>query len=124
MLGNTGKIQNAGTRVFSSGYAQDRGAAPKGGVQDYETDRGQYEKQEEVQAFCGAAVLLRKSILDKIGLFDETFFLYYEDVELSERARKTDTGSFTHQKQSLITNMPPQAGSGLLFLYTIRNADD
>jgi len=89
MLGNTGKIQNAGTRVFSSGYAQDRGAAPKGGVQDYETDRGQYEKQEEVQAFCGAAVLLRKSILDKIGLFDETFFLYYEDVELSERARKT-----------------------------------
>ena len=32
------------------------------------------------------AALYRKSILDKIGVFDELFFAYYEDVDLSWRA--------------------------------------
>ena len=35
---------------------------------------------------CGGAALYRKSILDKIGLFDENFFAYYEDVDISWRA--------------------------------------
>ena len=35
---------------------------------------------------CGGAALYRKSILDEIGVFDELFFAYYEDVDLSWRA--------------------------------------
>ena len=87
-LGNTNKIQNAGIRIFANGYAQDIGAIPNNKIQDYEEDRGQYDKEREVDAACGAAVLYRKSILDKIGLLDGSFFLYYEDVEISERAKK------------------------------------
>jgi len=87
-LGNTNKIQNAGIRIFKNGYAQDRGAAPKNNIQDYEKDTGQYDKQVEVDAVCAVASLYRKSVFDKIGLFDETFFLYYEDVEISKRATK------------------------------------
>ncbi len=88
MLGKTNKIQNAGITVFPDGYARDRGAVPINGKQDYEEDRGQYSKETEIDAACAAAVLYRKSILDQIGLLDENFFMYYEDVELSERARK------------------------------------
>ena len=33
-----------------------------------------------------SSALYRKSILDKIGVFDELFFAYYEDVDLSWRA--------------------------------------
>lgn len=87
-LGATNKIQNAGIRIFPNGYAQDIGAIPNNKVQDYAEDKGQYDKVKEIDAACGAAVLYRKSILNKIGLLDESFFLYYEDVEISERAKK------------------------------------
>jgi len=87
-LGKTNKIQNAGIRVFNNGYAQDRGAIPNNKVQEYEEDRGQYDNEEEINAVCAVATLYRKSLLDKIGAFDESFFLYYEDVEISYRARK------------------------------------
>jgi len=48
---------------------------------------GQFNKDKEVYSTCGAAVLYNKTILNKIGLLDETFFMYYEDTEISERAR-------------------------------------
>ena len=35
---------------------------------------------------CGGAALYRKAVLDEIGTFDENFFAYYEDVDLSWRA--------------------------------------
>jgi len=89
-LANTNKIQNAGIKIFSNGYAQDRGAVPKNKIQDYEEDKDQYDKEEEVDAAFSAAVLYRRSILDKIGLFNEDFFLYYEDVEISQRAKKKE----------------------------------
>jgi GT2 family glycosyltransferase len=52
-----------------------------------EEDRGQYDRGEEVFHFNGAASLLRKAALDDAGLFDERFFMYYEDVDLSWRLR-------------------------------------
>src|SRR5262245_27613942 len=38
-----------------------------------------------VEQPMGAAILIRKKVLDQIGGFDETFFLYMEDVDLCER---------------------------------------
>ncbi len=86
-LGNTNKIQNAGIRIFPNGYAQDRGAIPEGKIQEYQEDHGQFDKEREIDAACAVAALYRKSVLDEIGLLDDSFFMYYEDVELSERAR-------------------------------------
>lgn len=45
-------------------------------------------KTHEVEILSGAFMLLRKSVLDKIGLLDETFFMYGEDVDLSYRIIK------------------------------------
>jgi len=45
-----------------------------------------YTKQKRIFSACGGAALYRKSILDEIGVFDELFFAYYEDVDLSWRA--------------------------------------
>jgi len=38
---------------------------------------------------CGAAVLLNMESMSRIGFFDEDFFLYYEDEDLSQRAFNT-----------------------------------
>ena len=43
--------------------------------------------QEEVFGACAGAALYRRSMLDEIGLFDEDFFLYTEDVDLAFRSR-------------------------------------
>ena len=45
-----------------------------------------YTKQKRIFSACGGAALYRKRILDEIGTFDENFFAYFEDVDLSWRA--------------------------------------
>lgn len=46
------------------------------------------EETHEVEILSGAFMLLRKSVLNKIGLLDETFFMYGEDIDLSYRIIK------------------------------------
>ena len=45
-----------------------------------------YTRQRRIFSACGGAALYRKRILDEIGVFDENFFAYFEDVDLSWRA--------------------------------------
>ena len=42
-------------------------------------------KQHEVEVLAGAFMLLRHEALDKVGLLDEAFFMYGEDIDLSYR---------------------------------------
>lgn len=43
------------------------------------------EETHEVEVLAGAFMLLRRSVLDEIGLLDEAFFMYGEDIDLSYR---------------------------------------
>lgn len=52
-----------------------------------ETDHGQYDEKTGVFAASGGASLYRIKMLERIGLFDQDFFAYYEDVDLSFRAQ-------------------------------------
>lgn len=52
-----------------------------------EVDRGQYDTQDETGYCTGCAMLVKRSVFEKIGLFDERFFAYYEDADFSVRAR-------------------------------------
>jgi GT2 family glycosyltransferase len=72
-------LNNAGSMVFRDGYGADRAYQ--------ELDRGQYQRPEEVFAFCGGAVCFRTEALGQAGVFDDDFFLYYEDTDLSWRLR-------------------------------------
>jgi GT2 family glycosyltransferase len=48
---------------------------------------GQYRDPFEVFGACAAASIYRRVVLDEVGLFDEDFFAYMEDIDLSIRAR-------------------------------------
>jgi len=52
-----------------------------------QTDEGQYDQPAEVLGATGGASLYRADMLREIGLFDEAFFAYYEDVDISFRAQ-------------------------------------
>ena len=43
------------------------------------------DEVNEVEILAGAYMLMRKETLDKVGLLDETFFMYGEDIDLSYR---------------------------------------
>lgn len=58
-------------------YPRGRGEAPT----------EQYDDQTDVFGASGGASLYRVSMLKEIGLFDEDFFAYYEDVDISFRAQ-------------------------------------
>ena len=52
-----------------------------------EVDRGQFRREEFVFGACAAAALYRRSVFDEVGLFDEDFFAYCEDGDVSFRAQ-------------------------------------
>jgi GT2 family glycosyltransferase len=70
-------LNSVGSVVFEDGYGADRAYQ--------EVDRGQHERAEDVFAFCGAACAFRVAALREVGVFDDDFFLYYEDTDLAWR---------------------------------------
>ncbi len=89
-------LNNAGSVVFRDGYAADRGYQ--------EVDRGQFERPEEVFTFCGAAVLFKTAALREAGVFDDDFFMYYEDTDLAWRLRALGW-SIRYQPESVVRHI-------------------
>ena len=73
-------INNVGNELGPTWELHDRGYG--------EVDRGQYDREEDVWAWCGAAVLLRGRYLDEVGHFDERLFMYAEDADLAWRGAR------------------------------------
>jgi len=74
------RINNVGNLLGPTWELHDRGYG--------EVDHGQYDREEDVWGWCGAAVLLRRRYLDDVGRFDERLFLYAEDADLSWRGAR------------------------------------
>jgi GT2 family glycosyltransferase len=72
-------INSAGIGLDRAGLAWDW----RGGERDDGTDPAPVE----VFGACAGAALYRRAMLEDVGLFDEDFFLYLEDVDLAWRAR-------------------------------------
>jgi GT2 family glycosyltransferase len=71
-------IDAAGLTIYPDGLSIGRGhSEPQAG----------YSQGEEVFSGSGCASLLRREMLDEIGLYDEDFFAYAEDTDLGWRAR-------------------------------------
>ena len=48
-----------------------------------EEDRGQYETPHSTPYAHGAAMMLKREVIDKVGLMPECYFLYYEELDWS-----------------------------------------
>ncbi len=53
-----------------------------------EKDKGQYNNSCNLSWASGAAIILSKKVLDKVGLLDESFFNYMEEIDLCLRIQR------------------------------------
>jgi len=115
MLFPDGRINSTGICISRSGAAWDRGMG--------ETDHGQYDAEEEIFGPCAGAALYRRSMIDEIGVFDEDFFLYMEDVDLAFRGRLAGWKSTYVPKARVIHFRGGTAGfkSDISVFYSNRN---
>ena len=59
------------------------------GIGSMEEDNGQYDHVTEETGYChGAAMLCRRADLQRVGLMEEHFFLYYEELDWCEKFRR------------------------------------
>ncbi|HET8863982.1 MAG TPA: glycosyltransferase family 2 protein [Solirubrobacterales bacterium] len=73
-------------RIYSAGQALTRDGRA------YELGMGEKQEPErlvggEIFGVCGAACLLRRELFDRLGGYDESYFAFYEDVDLNLRGR-------------------------------------
>lgn len=77
-LAGEAKLDSAGMLICRDGSSKQRG---------HGEPPESYPRRQEALLPSGSAAFYRREMLDEIGLFDESFFLYCEDSDLGLRAR-------------------------------------
>lgn len=84
-----------------------------------------YNQTHQVDILAGAFMLIRKVCLDKVGLLDETFFMYGEDIDLSYRITKGGYKNYYFADTRIIHYKGESTKKGSLnYVYTFYNAMD
>ena len=77
----------------------------------------------EIDVLSGACMFLRKEALEKIGLLDETFFMYGEDIDLSYRISKGGYKNYYYPNTSIIHYKGESTKKGSLnYVFVFYNA--
>ncbi|RJQ27897.1 glycosyltransferase family 2 protein [Candidatus Parcubacteria bacterium] len=88
-----------------------------------EVDEGKYDSIDDVDYITGAAMLIKVEVIKKVGLFDEKYFLYYEDSDYCWRV-KTSGYKIIYVPKAVIYHKNAQStglGSPLQDYFITRN---
>ena len=81
------------------------------------------DKTHQVDILAGAFMLMRKSVLDEIGLLDEAFFMYGEDIDLSYRIIKAGYHNYYYPDARIIHYKGESTKKGSLnYVFVFYNA--
>lgn len=97
-------IQNAGSFITERWEAGDIGFL--------EHDGKEFNEPKNIPAVCGVSMFIRFPIFKKLGGFEEKTFAYFEDTDLSVRAKKLGYSCF-YEPRSVINHI--HCGSGVEF---------
>lgn len=88
-----------------------------------EEDKGQHDTARPTAYAHGAAMMLRREIIEKVGSMPEDFFLYYEELDWCAQIRRAGfdiwyepTGLIYHKESAAVGKMSP-----LKIFYITRN---
>lgn len=122
IFADNGKIQFAGARSINL-YT---GRGSRIGLM--EEDKGQYNRILQTDLVHGASMVIPKYVIEKVGLMDEDYFLYYEEHDWCERIKRNGFKAFyfgltqiVHKESSSIGENSPlktyyMARNRILFL--------
>ena len=89
-----------------------------------EVDKGQYSSVEEIDFASGCCELIKREVFGKAGFFDDRYFLYYEDNDLSQRVKKQGFKIY-YQPKAILWHLNAGSaggsGSSLQDYYITRN---
>ena len=89
-----------------------------------EVDRGQYDLAGTTDFITGCAMMIKTEVLAKTGIFDERYFLYLEDADLSMRVKTAGSVLFFEPKALMWhknASSSDKPGSPLHVYYQTRN---
>jgi len=100
------------------GYGED-GIPFNRGV--WQRDEGQFDERGWIFGGCGGAVAYRRAMLENVGLFDESFFMYCEDVDLNWRAQLAGWKCWYTPEAVVYHKLSATGGGPIASFYTGRN---
>jgi GT2 family glycosyltransferase len=110
-------IQYAGTTRVHPVTARNRTLGEK------EWDNGQFNTATETAYAHGAAMMIKRQVIDNVGVMFEDFFLYYEELDWCERIRKAGYDIYVEPRAKVYhkESASVQKISGLKTYYLNRN---
>lgn len=107
------RIHSAGDGYGVDGIPFSRGV--------WQQDQGQYDEPGWIFGGCGGAVAYRRAMLDDVGLFDESFFMYCEDVDLNWRSQLAGWRCWYTPDAVVYHKLSATGGGPIASYYTGRN---
>lgn len=83
-------------------------------------DDGEYDLSHEVDYATGCCMLIKKELFEKIGLLDEAYYIYTEDVDFSFKAQAAGY-KVVFEPRSLIWHKVSSATGGAFSFFKIKN---
>lgn len=77
-----------------------------------EVDKGQYDVIEKIDFATGCCMMIKREVLEKVGGFDEKYFLYYEDDDLCLRIKKAGYQIFYVPSAAMYHENASSSGAG------------
>ncbi|MCL5072454.1 MAG: glycosyltransferase family 2 protein, partial [Actinobacteria bacterium] len=77
-----------------------------------EKDDGQYDTIEETEFVTGGAMFVKREVFEKVGIFDDKYFMYLEDSDLCLRAKKMGYKILYNPKAVVFHENAKSAGLG------------
>jgi GT2 family glycosyltransferase len=110
-------------RIWSAGGAMDwkKGTCLNIGLN--EIDRKQFSNQRLVDYIAGTALMVKRSVWEKVGPFDKRFFMYWEETDWCSRARAAGYDLVIVPQAKIWHKISPtqQAASPFIIYYMVRN---
>lgn len=88
-----------------------------------EIDNGQYNKAGETDYLTGCCLLIKREVIEKIGVLSEDYFLYYEDTDFSLRVKNAGYKIIYVPKSKIYHKISrsTKPGSSNYIYYQVRN---
>ncbi|MFA6896749.1 MAG: glycosyltransferase family 2 protein [Patescibacteria group bacterium] len=88
-----------------------------------EIDKGQFDEIREVDYLTGCALLVKREVVEKVGVLEDDYFLYYEDADYSLRIQNAGYKTVYTPKSKIFhkVSRSTKPGSSSYVYYHVRN---